>query len=419
LSEPPRQIEAFFLSECSSLREIAIAPNGRAIAVPDFSNLKSRYIVNTAKEVRFDMEGAAQKLAPEDRPVEIIVRASPLPRRAGEVDRELLADDPLGTEAQHIRFEPQVSWQGTLVKLIREFKPDTEPSLDDNLELELGFDSLERVQLVSAVEKTFHIDIPDDDAAGFFTFGDVLRYLEPRIGNAASRVERPGWHDILSAPLSASEERYTWLVISPRPMARGAGLPFWLLLRLFVKLLFRITTTGRHHVPKQEPFAICVNHVSHLDPLFLACGLPLPVTTRLFFLGFSDYFATGRLAWMWRLLRVVPVDSDRRARSGLRLAREGLAAGLVTCVFPEGARSADGRVHAFDQGLAVLLRETNVPVLPAAIVGSYEVLPRNGTRVRLHPVQIRFGETIRPPYGDTVTGRLENAVRSLLPAEMR
>jgi 1-acyl-sn-glycerol-3-phosphate acyltransferase len=164
-------------------------------------------------------------------------------------------------------------------------------------------------------------------------------------------------------------------VLAPRPVPRAAVFPFLCLIVWVTRILFRVRAIRTAGLPSSGAFAFCINHASHLDPLFLACALPLGFIQRLFFLGFSEYFASGRFAWLWRMLRVVPIDPDCYARLGLRVATEGLRRNLIGCVFPEGSRSADGRLQPFYGGLSIVARELGLSVVPVAIIGSYEVWP--------------------------------------------
>jgi 1-acyl-sn-glycerol-3-phosphate acyltransferase len=117
--------------------------------------------------------------------------------------------------------------------------------------------------------------------------------------------------------------------------------------------------------------------------------------------------------WLWQLLRVVPIDSDRNARSGLRLAVEGMRRGLVAVVFPEASRSADGILQAFQRGLSVVAHELNVPVIPVAVIGSYQVWPRGSSRIRIHPVEVRFGEAMQPVVGRDLIADMHASVQAL------
>src|SRR5207244_9165115 len=105
-------------------------------------------------------------------------------------------------------------------------------------------------------------------------------------------------------------------------------------------------------------------------------------------------------------------DEDSQARHGLRRAVEGIRRHLIACVLPEGERSIDGRVKAFQNGLDLLLAQTRVAVVPAAILGTYQVLPREAERLRFHPVSVRFGHPI--PAGNTTKERLRDTVEQLL-----
>ena len=178
-------------------------------------------------------------------------------------------------------------------------------------------------------------------------------------------------------------------------------------------MVFAVKPAGKENLPESGPYAFCANHNSHLDPLLIACVLPLSVVKWMFFLGFSEYFSSGRFVWLWQLLRVVPIDSDRNARSGLRLAVEGMRRGLVPVVFPEASRSADGTLQAFQGGLSVVAHELNVPVMPVAVIGSYQVWPRGSRRIRIHPVEIRFGKVMRSVGRRDLIADLHASVQAL------
>lgn len=408
-------LERHYRQLCPSIREICFLPGNQAIVVPDFGYLRHRHIVNSANVVRFEMDAAAEQLPRGGREYQLTLRSSPLPRLGGKVDRMQVAQ-----QVRNYRGVPESVGATSasalrVLEVIGQFKPDVPVSSEMNIEIDLGFDSLERVQLIAAIERSFGLEIPSADLDRFLVVGDLIRYLETGVSGAVDdhRIIVPSWHEILNAPLTIEEAQEEQLVLAPRSLLRLIMFPILCLMLLVARLLFRVRHSGSRELPTQ-PFAFCINHNSHLDPLFLACALPLRLIRRLLFLGFSEYFASGRFLWLWRTLRVAPIDPDRYARSGLRLTIAGLRRNFVPCFFPEGSRSASGQLQPFQSGLAVVARESATPVVPVAIIGSYEVLPRGSNRIRFRSVEVRFGKAVIPSPAVDLTRELYSAVTKLL-----
>ncbi|MEJ2081358.1 MAG: lysophospholipid acyltransferase family protein [Acidobacteriota bacterium] len=162
---------------------------------------------------------------------------------------------------------------------------------------------------------------------------------------------------------------------------------------------------------------MCPNHLSFLDAFLVVAVLPNRVVRRSFSLGYSDYFASGLTAFFGGIVRTIPVTADRNLAMTLRLAAEGLRRELVLVVFPEGERSIDGRLKPFRKGPAILATKLSIPVVPVGIRGSYEAWPRGASRIRMHPIAIRFGRPIQPARDESIEDfnhRLRQAVAELL-----
>jgi 1-acyl-sn-glycerol-3-phosphate acyltransferase len=80
----------------------------------------------------------------------------------------------------------------------------------------------------------------------------------------------------------------------------------------------------------------------------------------------------------------------RALQASARVLRDG----KILCVFPEGERSADGRIRPFRKGAGILVRELAVPVLPTYISGSFEAWPRGQSLPRIHRLRVRFGPVV-------------------------
>ena len=169
-----------------------------------------------------------------------------------------------------------------------------------------------------------------------------------------------------------------------------------LTLGVMLKIVFRPWAEGAGNVPRRGPAIIASNHLSFSDHFF---G-PLPLRRQVIFLAKSEYFTGRGLKGLiskafFSALGQVPVDrsggaaSERALRTGLRV----LADGHLLGIYPEGTRSPDGRLYRGKTGIARLALEGQVPVIPCAMVGTFEFMPPGQTRpnFRIRP-GVRFGE---------------------------
>lgn len=167
-------------------------------------------------------------------------------------------------------------------------------------------------------------------------------------------------------------------------------------LGMSLKLVFRPWSRGRRNVPRRGPVILASNHLSFADHFFA----PLPVPRKVVFLAKAEYFTKpglrGALEKAFFLgTGQIPIDrtggeaSEEALRSGLRV----LAAGHVLGIYPEGTRSRDGRLHKGRTGVARLALESRAPVVPCAMIGTFEFLPAGSFRpdIRIRPGVI-FGE---------------------------
>lgn len=173
---------------------------------------------------------------------------------------------------------------------------------------------------------------------------------------------------------------------------RGAGR------RLLWRTVFHVA--GGFRVTGAAPYeamVVVANHSSHADTPALLAAFPTPYKPMV--VAAEDYWYRTRLrrAVVTLLVGAVPV---RRVGGGgyeslLEAAEHVLGAGSSLLVFPEGTRSTTGDLGAFRSGAARIAREFQVPLLPVAVVGTRDLLPKGG-RLRPGPVEVRVGRAIPP-----------------------
>ena len=176
---------------------------------------------------------------------------------------------------------------------------------------------------------------------------------------------------------------------------------YWLvkaILGPILRVVFRPWADGMQNVPREGPAIIASNHLSFSDHFFA----PLPIPRKVVFLAKSEYFTGRGLKGLFSRafftgVGQIPVDrsggaaSERALRTGLRV----LANGHVLGIYPEGTRTPDGRLYRGKTGVARLALEARAPVIPCAMVGTFEFQPPGKLRPRLgiRP-GVRFGKPL-------------------------
>ncbi|MDX6274938.1 MAG: 1-acyl-sn-glycerol-3-phosphate acyltransferase [Frankiales bacterium] len=170
-----------------------------------------------------------------------------------------------------------------------------------------------------------------------------------------------------------------------------------IILTPILRSLFRPWVEGMEHVPRRGPAIFASNHVSFSDSIFL----PLMVPRKVTFLAKADYFAgkgvKGKLTKAFMTgVGQVPIDrsggraSEDALRTGLRILESGKLLGI----YPEGTRSPDGRLYRGRTGVARMALEAGVPVLPVAMIGTFDIQPPGQVIPKIKRVGIKIGEPL-------------------------
>lgn len=162
-----------------------------------------------------------------------------------------------------------------------------------------------------------------------------------------------------------------------------------------LRLAFRPRIEGLENIPEEGAAIIAGNHLSFSDHFVMPAILPRRIT----FLAKQEYFTGPGLkgaltAAFFRSAGQIPVDrtGGSAARSALQQALRVLRRGDLMGVYPEGTRSHDGRLYKGRTGVAVMALTAGVPVVPCAMLGTFEAQPPGRVLPRFRRVTIRFGE---------------------------
>ncbi|WP_327174418.1 1-acyl-sn-glycerol-3-phosphate acyltransferase [Streptomyces sp. NBC_01335] len=164
-----------------------------------------------------------------------------------------------------------------------------------------------------------------------------------------------------------------------------------------LRLLFRPRIEGLDHIPAEGAAIVAGNHLSFSDHFLM----PAMLKRRITFLAKAEYFTgpgiKGKLtAAFFHSIGQIPVDRSGK-EAGAAAIREGLgvlAEGELLGIYPEGTRSHDGRLYKGKVGVAVMAIRAGVPVVPCAMVGTFEIQPPGQKVPSIRRVTIRFGEPL-------------------------
>ena len=290
----------------------------------------------------------------------------------------------------------------------------SDAKLDSDLSADLGLSSLDRVELIGALEDRYQVDLSETGFSAARTVGDVERMLS---GQARARAEYhyPAW--VLRWPV-------TWV----------RWLAHYLLMTPAMLLLGWPRIEGRENLRGWNgPLLVVCNHIADVDVGFVQTALPArlrnriatatggealealrtPAAGRGFFLRIYD-----RIQWGLgvSLLNLFPLPREAGFRQSFAYAGEAVDRRYSVLVFPEGRHTVDGKVNPFRAGIGLLANNLNIPVLPMRIVGMFEVKQAGKKFARPGKIGVRIGRPMRFAAGSDpaqIARELQRAVAEL------
>jgi len=286
---------------------------------------------------------------------------------------------------------------------------------------ELGLSSLERVELMMAIEEAFEVTVDEGRFATAATVGDLQALTEPlRADRAATTmvaepIDFPKWN---RTPLAR--------------VVRNASLSTWILPG--ARLIMTLDVHGLEHLGDVAPPVIFAsNHQSHLDTAAIFAALPrrwrnnlAPAMLKEFFrahffpegFGLGTRIRTGASYVAASLFfNAFPLPQrEGGTRQTLRYAGELAGQGQSILIFPEGKRTDAGEIITFQPGVAMMAARLGLPVVPVRIDGLYRILHHSWTFPRRGRGSVKFGPAISLTGNDykAMARQIEQAVRALL-----
>ena len=416
----PEEIEAHYL-QSPLIKELCVmgmeGAGGTeklyAVIVPNFEVLRQRKVVNAKEVIRFDVEGLSAKFPSTKRIGNYEIWQEDLPRtttrklKRFEIERRVRAEGGSAVAGEVSIAKPlsaeETSWLDhpetqRALKVIHEYSSGNPENIrpTDNLELDLGLDSMRRVELLVALEQELGGDVQESQLSDIYTVRELVDAVREsvRSGKPSSKPQFAGWSAVLREdPTDPSALAIT----KPRFVVDRIVFVLTRFVNPFWKAVSKLDVEGMENLPKRGPYLLCSNHQSFLDPAPLLGSLPFWALRRMFAVGTSEIFGSGFMRWVARVMRVVVVDPDANLVPAMRAGAYGLRHGMALVLYPEGERSIDGTPKTFKKGAAILSIHLQVPIVPIAIEGFYEAWPRGKSFQKFAHLKIKIGQPILPP----------------------
>jgi long-chain acyl-CoA synthetase len=310
---------------------------------------------------------------------------------------------------------------------------------------DLHLDSLGRVQLQSALEQHFGVELEDDAVANLEDVAELRALVEGTLLRSPFSVDRALPTDNRQRT-TVNEER---TVESERPATSEHSYPRWpwswpmqmgrvgfleLVMRPVVWLLGAPRVVCEVAELPDAPVLVIANHVTAYDGALVLYALPAKLRRRVAAAmsgemltdmrharnqpnAVANFFGPVTYWLLTALFNVFPLPRARGFRRSFAHAGEAMDRGYSVLIFPEGTRSRDGRLHAFRPGIGLLAAESRVPIVPVALIGLGEIRASGARWFRSGKIEVRIGRTIPAAEEETdparLTATLEEAVRWL------
>jgi long-chain acyl-CoA synthetase len=318
------------------------------------------------------------------------------------------------------RYQPATAGEGrTIASVLARFAPGRTLTPETTIDA-LGLSSLERVELLMALEEAFQVTVDEARFSAARTVADLdaltrpLESMGPATIAATETIAFPSWSQSL-----------------PARALRRASLPTWIL--PLGRVFARVDVRGLDHLDHVPgPVIFAANHQSHLDTPVILDALPprwryrvAPAMAKEFFKAHFYPDQYGRRAYLQNsanyylaslFFNAFPLPQrESGTRQTLRYIGELVGKGFSILIYPEGRRTQTGEIARFQPGAAMIAARLEIPVVPVRLEGLDRILHQSWKFPSRGTARVTFGAPMSLKGHDyaEMAGRIESAVRTL------
>ena len=385
----PIEIEQWIMANTDLIKEMAVMDYEdklTAVIYPDFYKLHEEGITNITETFKKGVIDKYNKQAASYKKVlDVKIVQDELPKtKIGKIRRFMLKDVIEKKEEKREAIkEPTTEEYRNIAAFIKSIKNKTViPTA--HLELDLGLDSLDTVELLSYIEGTFGVKIDEQTFVEYCTVEKLAEYVEKHSSEMINDA-KIDWKEIL---LKDGEGEL--------PKSNGIGKIIKLLLKPAFTFFVKIKKEGTENIEKNEPIIFAGNHQSFLDGFIVNQAVPNSVLDKTYYFADIKHFKKGYMKFMGENSNIIFVDINKNLINSLQLLSKALRNGNNIVIFPEGTRTRDGKMMPFKKFFAILSKELNIPIVPFVLDGAYDVYPPSAKHPKAGTVKVKFLEKVYP-----------------------
>lgn len=399
----PEETEKSLCSFCPNIAEAGVyAKNDQlhCIIVPDFNKLRQAEVHQIDAYFRDIVDRFNLTVSAYKKLMKITLIKSELPRtRLGKIQRFMLED--LASQESRLQScgkEPDFP-EYEIIKDYLAKTCDSRINPDDHLEIDLGIDSLDKVNLITFLQNSFGINTGESLFSEYQTVASLAEYCHQNKSRISA--ENVNWQAIFKENIDISLPK-SWL----------SHHLFKYLLKLIFKIFFRLKGHGLDNLP-ETPCIITPNHQSFIDGFYITSLLKTGHLKKTIFFAKEKHLRKRWQKFIAGRHNIIIMDINKDLKNSLQKMAAALKKGKNIIIFPEGTRSKDGKLGRFKKFFAILSKELNVPVVPVIIQGAFEALPTGRHLPKFgQKVSISFSKPIFPE-NHTVESLQESVYRAM------
>ena len=392
----PNDIENEIIKNTDLIKEIAVTEYKEqllAIIYPDFQQIEAKKIVNIKDAIKWEVIDKYNVTAPNYKKIhDIKIVKKELPKtRIGKIRRFMLKDliedkdDVIEQkeEKKAIVVPPEMKEKFDIINKYIDERYHKAIDLDSHIELDLGFDSLDIVEFMNFLNETFGINLVEQDFVENKTISAIIKLVNEKAGKFVEKVDKnENLKKIIESdsdvklPKDARYAKFLRVILGP-----------------FFRFYFKYKCIDKENI-KDGAGIIVGNHQSYLDGFMVNNVFTTKEMNDNYYIATALHFKSDFMKYLSGHGNIILVDANRNLKNTLQAAAKVLKNGKKLLIFPEGARTRDGKLQEFKKTFAILAKELNVPIYPFVLKGAYEAFPYNKKFPKRNNIPVQFLEKI-------------------------
>ncbi|MCF2638516.1 AMP-binding protein [Fusobacterium varium] len=383
----PIEIEQWIMGKTNLIQEIVVAEIDSvltAVIYPNFQKISEEKVTNIKETLKWGVIDSYNGKAPNYKKIlDIRIVQEEMPKtKIGKIRRFMIPEMLKGKDNENIVIEEPKFEEYTMLKdyLVKVKKKPVTPFA--HIELDLGTDSLDMVELLTYLESTFGIKASEELIIENSTVEKLAEYIKENRGENV--IEEVNWKEYLNKDIDVELPKSNIVTKIGKAI-------LWIVFKLYI----RVKKEGAENITT-DPVIYAGNHQSFLDAFLFNHVVPTNVLNNVYYLAKVKHFSKGYMKTLGENSNVILVDINKNLGEVLQTLAMVLRSGKSVAIFPEGARTRDGKMLEFKKAFAILAKELNIPIVPFGIKGAFEAFPSNSKFPKSSNVEIRFFERIEP-----------------------